>query len=164
MRYDKQHFRTIVESRRKNGKPWVSEEMKIKLRKKMSGKHYISPIRKRICLECDKEYEIIANRQKYCLGCRKKVRDRISKPYKKADTRKRRLLKKSAIECFTVKEWQQKLEATKGVCPKCNTFIGIDKLTLDHIIPISKAPIGFKYTINGVQPLCMVCNSKKRNG
>ena len=52
---------------------------------------------------------------------------------------------------------------TSGICPECNSFIGIENLTLDHIIPISKVPVGFIYTINDVQPLCKGCNSSKGN-
>ena len=34
-------------------------------------------------------------------------------------------------------------------------------LSLDHNPPISKAPIGFIYTIDNVQPMCKSCNSSK---
>lgn len=60
-----------------------------------------------------------------------------------------------------MEEWNKKLDDTQGICPICKKFIGKDKLTLDHIIPISKAEEGFEYTINGIQPLCKSCNSSK---
>jgi 5-methylcytosine-specific restriction endonuclease McrA len=43
----------------------------------------------------------------------------------------------------------------------CNENVGIEKLTLDHIIPLTKAPKNYVYDINNVQPLCARCNSKK---
>ena len=73
----------------------------------------------------------------------------------------RRLKKLQLIEDFSNKEWLAKLATTKGFCPKCNIYVGIHKLTLDHIIPISRVPVGFVYTIDEVQPLCLRCNCKK---
>ena len=46
---------------------------------------------------------------------------------------------------FSTKEWLAKLQETNGVCPGCENFVGIDKLTLDHIHPISKAENGQIY-------------------
>jgi len=77
--------------------------------------------------------------------------------------RKRRANKNNIIELFTQEEWNTKLKKTLGFCPKCKKFIGIDKLTLDHIFPISKAEKGRIYTINDIQPLCVSCNSIKKN-
>jgi 5-methylcytosine-specific restriction endonuclease McrA len=64
---------------------------------------------------------------------------------------------------FTYKEWMEKVKETNGICPNCGTNVGIYKLTLDHIIPISAVPIGTYYTINDVQPLCKSCNSSKND-
>ena len=72
-------------------------------------------------------------------------------------------MKKQFIHLFSQDEWIKKIEATKGFCPLCGIEVGIEKLTLDHIIPLSKAPKGFIYTIDSVQPLCARCNSKKGN-
>ena len=70
---------------------------------------------------------------------------------------------KSVYHDFTYKQWINKVSLTKGYCPKCKKFIGINKLTLDHIFPLSKAPIGLLYTINDVRPICKPCNSRKGN-
>ena len=70
---------------------------------------------------------------------------------------------KGIIEKFTKLEWYLKLYKTHGFCPNCNNYLGLNKLTMDHIIPISKVPKGFIYTINDVQPLCVSCNSSKNN-
>lgn len=74
---------------------------------------------------------------------------------------RRRIKFINLIESYTYIEWNTKLDKTNGICPKCNIFVGKNKLTIDHIIPISKAPEGFIYTINDIQPLCHSCNSKK---
>jgi 5-methylcytosine-specific restriction endonuclease McrA len=49
-------------------------------------------------------------------------------------------------------------------------MVGINKLTIDHIFPVSKASQDYKitgrkriYTINDVQPLCASCNKSKRD-
>lgn len=76
---------------------------------------------------------------------------------------KRRTQKMFLSESYTTIEWMVKLDATNGICPGCNTYVGKNKLELDHIIPISKAPAGFNYTINDIQPLCKSCNSRKGN-
>jgi len=83
---------------------------------------------------------------------------------------KRKIMKNNIIDSFTDKEWDEKKQKTKGVCPGCNTFVGLDKLELDHIFPIYRANIEYKktgikrkYTIDDVRPLCKSCNSSKRN-
>ncbi len=68
---------------------------------------------------------------------------------------------KNIIQAFTKKEWLDKIKKTKGICPKCKSNVGINKLTLDHIIPLIKAKKGQIYTIKDVQPLCRSCNAKK---
>ncbi|MCH7518615.1 MAG: HNH endonuclease, partial [Candidatus Dadabacteria bacterium] len=40
-------------------------------------------------------------------------------------------------------------------------YFGIDKLTLDHTIPINKVNNGFIYDIEDVEPMCKSCNSSK---
>jgi len=70
---------------------------------------------------------------------------------------------KKVVNHFSGLEWFLKVYKTHGFCPICDKHIGVDNLTLDHIIPISKAPNEFIYTINDVQPLCKSCNSRKNN-
>ena len=74
---------------------------------------------------------------------------------------RRRGYLKNIKHLFTTLEWKDKLEKTSGICPSCNTYIGIEKLTLDHIYPVSKAEVGRIYTINDIQPLCIDCNNRK---
>ncbi len=67
------------------------------------------------------------------------------------------------IHDFSFYEWWEKVLETKGVCPECKENVGVYKLTMDHIMPVSKAPEGFIYTLEGVKPLCKPCNSSKSN-
>jgi hypothetical protein len=82
----------------------------------------------------------------------------------------RQAAKYNIIELFSMKEWQQMKEATKGICPCCNKDVGLDYITLDHIYAISLAYNDFLrtnikrvYTIKDIQPLCGSCNSSKRD-
>ncbi len=61
---------------------------------------------------------------------------------------------------FTKEEWNLKLEKTEGFCPRCNKYISIMNLTLDHIVPLASGRIR-TYTIEDVQPLCRSCNCSK---
>jgi len=56
---------------------------------------------------------------------------------------------------FTKKEWLALCDAVDNKCVCCNSD---DKLTVDHIIPISKG--GTNY-ISNIQHLCLLCNLKK---
>lgn len=56
---------------------------------------------------------------------------------------------------FTAKEWENLCKAHRNECAHCGTG---DKLTIDHIIPISKGGTG---RISNIQPLCKSCNSRK---
>lgn len=66
--------------------------------------------------------------------------------------------RKSFKHLFSKQEWINKCKATEGFCKKCKKFIGIDKLSLHHNPPISKAPENFIYTIKNVEPICLRCN------
>lgn len=81
-------------------------------------------------------------------------------------TRQRRAKLKKVTESYSTEEWDMKVDNCNGVCPMCgNYFEDIFPFcaTIDHTPPISKAPVGFIYTINNVEPLCGSCNSSKNN-
>ena len=64
---------------------------------------------------------------------------------------------KNAKGSHTLEEWNKLKDSCGDVC----IFCGVDdKLTKDHIIPLSKG--GTDY-IENIQPLCRSCNSKKYN-
>ena len=77
---------------------------------------------------------------------------------------KRRLKESVLFEDFTEDEWFKKVNATGGICPFCGySYEEGGGLTLDHILPVSKAPPGFRYTIDDVNSMCRSCNSRKSN-
>lgn len=64
---------------------------------------------------------------------------------------------RNAAGCHTLNEWNRLKESYGNVCAFCGSN---NKLTKDHIIPLSKN--GTDY-IENIQPLCKSCNSKKHN-
>ena len=72
--------------------------------------------------------------------------------------RKRRRILRLVQGRHSLKEWLELRASTKGICPCCKKKVGLSKLSLDHIIPISKG--GTDYIWN-IQPLCLSCNSSK---
>jgi 5-methylcytosine-specific restriction endonuclease McrA len=85
------------------------------------------------------------------------------KYYNASSSKKRRIRESNIIHDFSYRDWKEKVENTKGFCDRCGRYVGVKNLTMDHIIPISKAPYGTIYTINDVQPLCRSCNSSKND-
>lgn len=80
--------------------------------------------------------------------------------------RRRRATKNNVVELFTEEQWMAKKEATKGICPKCNEYVGFERykgITMHHSPPLSKAPPKQIYTIDDVSPLCWSCNAKQHN-
>ena len=70
-------------------------------------------------------------------------------------TRNRRSKIKNNGGSFTLKEWKNLCNKWKDTCLSCGR---IGKLSIDHVIPVSK---GGNNSIWNIQPLCMPCNSKK---
>ena len=129
-----------------------------------------------------REKEIIIRRKYYQKNKdtinkkRREEKDRLNKIRRKwrnknkdkvnATIRERTLKKKQLFEDFTLEEWLQKVELTNGICSICGRLYSEVHpfcVTLDHTPPISKAVIGFHYTIENVTPMCGSCNSSKMN-
>ncbi len=53
--------------------------------------------------------------------------------------------------------WNSRL--SKGVCYYCNSMVGRDQLTMDHLVPLSR---GGKSRKGNVVPSCKGCNNKKK--
>jgi 5-methylcytosine-specific restriction endonuclease McrA len=64
---------------------------------------------------------------------------------------------KNAKGSHTLKQWNDLKDSYGNICVFCGSN---EKLTKDHIIPLSKG--GSDY-IENIQPLCRSCNSKKYN-
>ena len=58
---------------------------------------------------------------------------------------------------FSFNEWENLCLDAGGKCKICGK---LDKLTIDHIIPISK---GGDNSLKNIQPLCLKCNMNKSN-
>jgi len=141
----------------------------------------------RLCYYCCKKLK--KTERKVCKECRfilhkelrrkyvqrvfyKKQRLKYDITYKKSkhgklnnlnNNRLRRARLHNVRHTYTQQEWNRKVAETKGICPMCNKNVGVEKLTLDHIIPISKVANDYEYTINDVQPLCNRCNASKKD-
>ncbi len=74
---------------------------------------------------------------------------------------RRRTRKKGNGGSYTLKEIKKLRKESKGICKGYNKeshFVGEDKLTIDHIIPVIK---GGTNNIENIQLLCKSCNSSK---
>ena len=77
--------------------------------------------------------------------------------------RRRRSLKKNLLSDLTLKQWQENLlfwtdKEGNVCCAYCNKML--DKITQEHIIPLSKDG---EYTQKNIIPSCFNCNSSKGN-
>ena len=72
-----------------------------------------------------------------------------------AHRRRDRILKNNGK--VTLEEWEMKKQEYGNRCAICHSE---GKLTIDHIIPLSK---GGWHRIDNIQPLCLPCNLKKRD-
>lgn len=74
--------------------------------------------------------------------------------------RKRRLLKLKCGGFHTIEEWEMLKVQYNFTCPCCGLKEPEIKLTVDHIISLSK---GGSDNIENIQPLCGPCNAAKGN-
>lgn len=72
---------------------------------------------------------------------------------------KRRSRLKTCLNDFTLLQWEQIKKDQNYTCLHCGKQEPAIKLTMDHIIPVSK---GGHHTASNIQGLCLSCNSKKR--
>ena len=70
----------------------------------------------------------------------------------------RRMKLKEIEGNFTLEEWQNKKNEFDFICPLCNRKEPEIKLSIDHIVPISRNGTNW---IANIQPLCKNCNSSK---
>jgi 5-methylcytosine-specific restriction endonuclease McrA len=54
--------------------------------------------------------------------------------------------------------WLRRIE--KGVCYYCRKKVGMEQLTMDHVVPYSR---GGKSKKGNVVPACKTCNNKKKH-
>jgi 5-methylcytosine-specific restriction endonuclease McrA len=132
------------------GKPRKTEEEKKKNARIRSARYF-------------KKYKERAHlsSKKYRDKNKKKIYDRFSK-YQKDNRERyrihcaiRRARKAKAGGSFTYPQWVELCNKYDNRCLCCGDQ---KKLTVDHVIPISK---GGTNNIENIQPLCLSCNSSK---
>lgn len=74
---------------------------------------------------------------------------------KRQETHLRRVQKQENGGKITRKQWRELCRQFNHRCASCSRKT---KLTMDHIVPLSK---GGAHSIENIQPLCMTCNQKK---
>jgi hypothetical protein len=76
----------------------------------------------------------------------------------RASVHRRNARLKSIEGTFTAQQWNKLVQICGDRCLKCNATN--KKLTIDHVVPISKGGTNW---ISNIQPLCLSCNSGKRD-
>ena len=79
----------------------------------------------------------------------------IREYFQKNPSAQHRYKVKNSIGKFTAQEWRDLKRKYKNICAICKKR---RKLTVDHIIPLSKGGVNW---IQNIQPLCQPCNSSK---
>lgn len=80
----------------------------------------------------------------------------IRNPHSKRISEQKRRSAKINAGIFKISE-KEILKIIKSPCVACGSY---DKITMDHIIPLSR---GGKHSIGNLQPLCFSCNASKNN-
>ena len=91
-------------------------------------------------------------------------------PIKLLCNKRRQLRKMGVIGSHTLKEWEDIKRKHEYCCAECGVSekrlaekwrgTNFNKLTKDHVVPISK---GGNNKIENIQPLCISCNAKKKD-
>ena len=71
--------------------------------------------------------------------------------------KRRALIRGATVSDFTKSEWLEILKDHGYLCTYCGST---SKLTMDHIVPLSK---GGAHTKQNITPACRPCNSRKRD-
>jgi 5-methylcytosine-specific restriction endonuclease McrA len=115
--------------------------------------------------EYSKTYYI--NHRDQCLAYharRREYYNALARQYSKRNIRKmivrghlRRLIIRSSANPLTIAQWDAICEHYGNICLCCGES---KKLTIDHIIPLSR---NGTHTADNIQPLCHSCNARKGN-
>lgn len=94
---------------------------------------------------------------------KKHNQSKIGREVSRRHNQKRRAKINQVIHLWTREQYNDKLDSMHGICSSCNEWVGRNKLTLDHIYPISKAEKGRTYSIKDIEFMCKSCNSIKQD-
>lgn len=167
-------------------KTWASKTGKQKHKSVAERNEFLKKNRypckdQKLCSGCDKvkHKEEFGHRFKggLCKKCRskqeadnyqknKEIRREKARLYRKSNLemvreyarngfKRRRAAKLGVISTLTTNEWIEIMKKYNGKCLCCGSS---EKISIDHIIPISK---GGGHVADNVQPLCISCNSSK---
>mgnify|MGYP000243421525 FL=1 len=96
----------------------------------------------------------VANRERYNANMRNwraNNKDKVAE-----QNRNLKALRRKAERCVvTSKDWQRLVDRYRGCCAYCDSK---EKLTMEHIVPISR---GGRHSIGNLLPVCMSCNTRK---
>jgi len=81
-----------------------------------------------------------------------------TKEYRAYYARLDKLRRRGAIGTFSFQEWEDLKKVYEYMCLCCKRNEPEIKLSVDHVIPISRGGLN---TIDNIQPLCHSCNSRK---
>lgn len=158
------YYERNTEARKENSRKW--REHNREQDQKRNRLYYHTPRGKR-----NRRAWLEANRDRHAEHTRRS-RDRhpntwreYAKLYRKrrpdvvrAAMQRRRARKRNALGSFTPAEWRVLCAQYDHRCLCCGEREPVIQLVPDHVIPLAKGGSNF---IANIQPLCIVCNSKK---
>lgn len=119
------------------------------------------------CKTCHKQTS--GTEIKVCKSCRPRSLEHnprwlggisLQRGYSAIHENRRRAEKAKSTTHFTRDEWEELKKHHRHTCLMCGISEPLIKLTIDHIIPLSR---GGHDGIENIQPLCKSCNSSKHN-
>lgn len=111
------------------------------------------------CKKCHREYHRAYYRSISDDHYERTVRWRRNNPEAvRAIKQRRRAAEKGSYGGFDAEDWKEILTRYQNRCLCCGVSGGEEKLTADHVVPLSK---GGSHDASNIQPLCHSCNSRK---
>lgn len=148
--YKRQHKEYYIQKQKESYKKWYKNNLeKVKERKRL----YYQEHEEECKLSCKQYY----NQNKEYLKYKRKEWRKNNQDKTREIGRRYRAKKKGTGGSVSNIEWKELCSHYGNICLRCGSS---DKLTQDHVVPLSKG--GF-HTIYNLQPLCRSCNSSKRD-